>query len=271
LPPVEFCLGTSPSHAANSLPLPNMLGSATVAAIAVAMIGPIPGMVARRWLTRFLLLFSVCLLGCALQGGATVDGAGPIPSRCFQTASPRLEGDFYRRRDTRRLCSKLNRRRLITRRRPSLVPFGLARARPALPPLANSAPLELSSDTQHLKHRVAGGVQSIHPNATPFRMDADVTRLSVRRARAVECDWPSLPGVGTAPFEGLGNAGLSPTGIPLGEPMRRGFFSTAPASLLPTTPRQWWPPPACSGETKSSIFGPLLTCRSSTTQAKLEA
>jgi Tat protein secretion system quality control protein TatD with DNase activity len=42
LPPVEFCLGTSPSQAANSLPLRNVLGSATVAAMAVAMIGPMP-------------------------------------------------------------------------------------------------------------------------------------------------------------------------------------------------------------------------------------
>jgi hypothetical protein len=37
--------GASPSQAANSLPLRNMFGSVTVAAIAVAMIGPIPGMV----------------------------------------------------------------------------------------------------------------------------------------------------------------------------------------------------------------------------------
>ena len=55
MPPVEFCLGTSPSQAANSLPLRNVFGSATVAAIAVAMIGPIPGMVARRWLTGLFL------------------------------------------------------------------------------------------------------------------------------------------------------------------------------------------------------------------------
>src|SRR5262249_23559906 len=50
LPPVEFCRGTRPSHAANSRPLRNAVGSTTVAAIAVAMIGPMPGMVARRWL-----------------------------------------------------------------------------------------------------------------------------------------------------------------------------------------------------------------------------
>ena len=47
---------SSPSHAANSLPLRNMFGFSTVAAIAVAMIGPIPGMVARRWLHRVALV-----------------------------------------------------------------------------------------------------------------------------------------------------------------------------------------------------------------------
>ena len=71
-------------------------------------------------------------------------------------------------------------------------------------PLANNPSLELSKHTQYLKHHPAGGVRSIHLNATPFRMDADVIRFSVRRARSVECDWPSLPGVGTALFEGLG-------------------------------------------------------------------
>src|SRR5438477_4550595 len=50
LPPVEFCRGTRPSHAANSRPLRNAIGSTTVAAIAVAMIGPMPGIVANRWL-----------------------------------------------------------------------------------------------------------------------------------------------------------------------------------------------------------------------------
>src|SRR4249920_2754803 len=35
LPPVEFCRGTRPSHAANSRPLRNPLGSATIAATCV--------------------------------------------------------------------------------------------------------------------------------------------------------------------------------------------------------------------------------------------
>src|SRR5262249_26368161 len=39
LPPVEFCRGTRPSQAANSRPLRKPLGSTTVAAMAVAMIG----------------------------------------------------------------------------------------------------------------------------------------------------------------------------------------------------------------------------------------
>src|SRR5215469_8304784 len=38
LPPVEFCRGTRPSHAANSRPLRNPFGSTTVAAIAVAIV-----------------------------------------------------------------------------------------------------------------------------------------------------------------------------------------------------------------------------------------
>src|SRR6187397_1568267 len=54
LPPVEFWRGTRPSHAANSRPLRNPLGSTTVAAMAVAMIGPMPGMLARRWLMGLL-------------------------------------------------------------------------------------------------------------------------------------------------------------------------------------------------------------------------
>src|SRR5215472_353295 len=55
LPPVECCRGTRPSQAANSRPLRKPLGSTTVAAMAVAMIGPMPGTLARRWLTGLLL------------------------------------------------------------------------------------------------------------------------------------------------------------------------------------------------------------------------
>src|SRR5215472_5016232 len=55
LPPVEFCRGTRPSQAANSRPLRKPLGSTTVAARAVAMIGPMPGTLASRWLTGLLL------------------------------------------------------------------------------------------------------------------------------------------------------------------------------------------------------------------------
>src|SRR5881394_749765 len=55
LPPVEFCRGTRPSQAANSRPLRKPLGSTTVATMAVAMIGPMPRTLARRWLTGLLL------------------------------------------------------------------------------------------------------------------------------------------------------------------------------------------------------------------------
>src|SRR6516164_1997405 len=55
LPPVEVCRGTRPNQAANSRPLRKPLGSTTVAAMAVAMIGPMPGTLARRWLTGLLL------------------------------------------------------------------------------------------------------------------------------------------------------------------------------------------------------------------------
>src|SRR6185312_10972770 len=55
LPPVGFCRGTRPSHAANSRPLRKPLGSATIAATAVAIMGPMPGIVAKRWLTGLLL------------------------------------------------------------------------------------------------------------------------------------------------------------------------------------------------------------------------
>src|SRR5262249_44817979 len=55
LPPVEFCRGTRPSQAGNSRPLRKPLASANVAARAGAMIGPMPGTLARRWLTGLLL------------------------------------------------------------------------------------------------------------------------------------------------------------------------------------------------------------------------
>src|SRR3954451_12261530 len=53
LPPLECCRGTSPSHAANWRPFLNADGSGTVAAIAEAVIGPMPGIVARLQLASF--------------------------------------------------------------------------------------------------------------------------------------------------------------------------------------------------------------------------
>lgn len=48
LPPLELCRGVSPSQAANCRPDENWLGLVTDAASAVAPIGPMPGIVARR-------------------------------------------------------------------------------------------------------------------------------------------------------------------------------------------------------------------------------
>src|SRR6185312_1839234 len=64
LPPVEFCRGTRPSHAANSRPLRKPLGSATIAATAVAIMGPMPGIVAKRWLTGLLLCQAITRNRC---------------------------------------------------------------------------------------------------------------------------------------------------------------------------------------------------------------
>lgn len=77
MPPVGLCLGTSPSQEANSLPLRNVFGSATFAAIAVAMIGPIPGMVARRWLTGLLLCHArTCASRPAIRVWVSVSSVG---------------------------------------------------------------------------------------------------------------------------------------------------------------------------------------------------
>jgi hypothetical protein len=63
LPPVEFCRGTRPSQAANSRPLRKPLGFTTVAAMAVAMIGPI-GLEVRR-----LAVDPACGLSEGFKGG----------------------------------------------------------------------------------------------------------------------------------------------------------------------------------------------------------
>lgn len=48
LPPVDFCKGVSPSQAAKSLALVKLSMGSAKARIAVALIGPIPGMVMSR-------------------------------------------------------------------------------------------------------------------------------------------------------------------------------------------------------------------------------
>src|SRR5215472_16205793 len=53
LPPLDRCCGTSPSHAANCRPDLNWVASPTVATIALAVIGPTPGIVASRRVTSF--------------------------------------------------------------------------------------------------------------------------------------------------------------------------------------------------------------------------
>ena len=53
LPPLEFCLGTSPIQAEKSLPDRNTFGSATLATRAVASAGPMPGIASSRLLTSF--------------------------------------------------------------------------------------------------------------------------------------------------------------------------------------------------------------------------
>ncbi len=53
LPPVEFCLGTRPIQAASSRPFLKTSGSVMEAARALAVIGPMPGMVSRRRLASF--------------------------------------------------------------------------------------------------------------------------------------------------------------------------------------------------------------------------
>ncbi len=48
LPPVEYCRGTTPSHAANSRPLPKAAPLPMAATMAVATTGPIPGILRMR-------------------------------------------------------------------------------------------------------------------------------------------------------------------------------------------------------------------------------
>src|SRR5262249_49128340 len=74
LPPVEFCRGTRPSQAANSRPLRKPLGSTTVAARSVPMLGPMPGTPARRCLTRLLLCQAMSCFSIA----ATAASSRPI-------------------------------------------------------------------------------------------------------------------------------------------------------------------------------------------------
>ena len=53
LPPVECCLGTSPSHAASCLPSSNFFAFPMVATNALAVIGPMPRIFSSLQLTSF--------------------------------------------------------------------------------------------------------------------------------------------------------------------------------------------------------------------------
>jgi hypothetical protein len=61
LPPLEFCFGVRPSHAANSRPELENDGSGTVAAIADTVMTPTPGIVASRRLCLIRLVPSHAL------------------------------------------------------------------------------------------------------------------------------------------------------------------------------------------------------------------
>ena len=83
LPPLEFCRGVIPSHAANSRPDRNSDGSVTVAAIAVAPMTTMPGMVASKRLT----LLSVCHLVSRTSISRTRD----MVSRSWSTIVCRID------------------------------------------------------------------------------------------------------------------------------------------------------------------------------------
>jgi len=53
LPPDELSFGVRPSHAAKCRPERKLLGSVTLRAKLTAPIGPIPGWLARHWLSGF--------------------------------------------------------------------------------------------------------------------------------------------------------------------------------------------------------------------------
>ena len=52
LPPLECCLGTSPSHAEKSLPRSKLSMAGAKASMTMAGTGPTPGMVRRRYVNR---------------------------------------------------------------------------------------------------------------------------------------------------------------------------------------------------------------------------
>lgn len=62
MPPLEFWRGVNPRNAANSRPVAKVFASCTVAKIAEAVMGPIPGMlVNRRAVGSALTCIAICL------------------------------------------------------------------------------------------------------------------------------------------------------------------------------------------------------------------
>src|SRR6476659_7211134 len=84
LPPVEYCRGTRPSQAAKCRALLNMPISPTVAAISDALMGPIPGIVARGFILPRLnddLRFD-CLDACSSRTAVVEQSCEHMP-RCL--------------------------------------------------------------------------------------------------------------------------------------------------------------------------------------------
>jgi len=80
----------------------------------------------------------------------------------------------------------------FTVRRPSFVPFALARANPGVDPFADNAALELGEDAEHLEHGLAGDGRRVEPllaqeqiNALIVQALQDAEQVGQRTAQAI--------------------------------------------------------------------------------------
>src|SRR6202163_3763504 len=97
LPPLEFCLGVSPNHAAKSRPVLNTLGSGTLNAITDAISTPMPGISSSRRLVGF----------CLCAPGALVAHGLDRLVETFQMLGQASHGRFGNLRKFRvRLCQR---------------------------------------------------------------------------------------------------------------------------------------------------------------------